>query len=167
MNATIGDMVGEAMDTASGGELVYTRFQPGTVLTPGTAALLRQGEEFFWILTAVASWVTCGTTMANGDGFDEEGMAAGDYTRLICRWHSMRHWMQHFELRRHGARGAELCVRGGADATEDDSETLHPIQRWIDAEIPWSDDAPLAVWAGRQELPNGKSVWVLMLPSER
>jgi hypothetical protein len=79
----------------------------------------------------------------------------------------MRHFMQEFELRRHGLCGAELCVRGGADGAEDDSETLYPIQRCTYAEIPWSDDKPFRVMAGRQASDNGRDVWVLMLPGER
>jgi hypothetical protein len=164
---TLEALVDEAMTGVyAGEELVYSRFMPGVVLTPATAALVKR-DGMHWMLTAIATWVTHGTMTANGETFDENGMNGGVYTRLICRWASMRHSMQEFELRRHGARGAELCVRGGADGAEDDSETLYPIQRWTYAEIPWSDDEPFRVSAGRQRSADGRDVWVLMLPSER
>lgn len=164
---TMAEMTDRAMDDGdAAGELTYTRFLPGTALTPALVAMLKQGNGFFWMLTAIASWVTCGVDGATSDEFDEHGMNPGAYRRLVERWPNLREWMQQFELRRHGRGGAELCVRGGADATQDDSLTLHPIQRWSYAEIPWTDDEPFRVWAGRQHLPNGRTVWVLMLPRE-
>jgi hypothetical protein len=164
---TLEALVDEAMTGVyAGEELVYSRFMPGVVLTPATAALVKR-DGMHWMLTAIATWVTHGTMAPNGETFDHNGMNAGVYVRLICRWASMRHFMQEFELRRHGLCGAELCVRGGADGAEDDSETLYPIQRWTYAEIPWSDDKPFRVMAGRQASDNGRDVWVLMLPGER
>lgn len=147
-------------------ELTFTRFIPGTVLSPALAAMLKQGDGVFWMLTAIASWVTCGAADGGDGQFDDLGMNPGQYRRLIKRWADMRESMQMFDLRRHGKRGAELCVHGGADETHDDSLTLHPIQRWVYAEIPWSDDEPLRVWASRQRMDSGRDVWVLMLPRE-
>jgi hypothetical protein len=164
---TINEMVDQAMRAGEGlGDPKFTRFIPGTVLSPALAAMLEQGDGVFWMLTAIASWVTCGGEHGGSAGFDDDGMNQGEYRLLLHRWADMRESMQCFELRRHGPRGAELCVRGGADETEDDSLTLHPIQRWCYAEIPWSDDRPLQVWAARQLLPGGRLVWLLMLPRE-
>ena len=164
---TMAEMIDRAMNDGNGsGELTFTRFMPGTVLSPGLAVMVKQGDGVFWMLTAIASWVTCGANGGDSDGFDANGMNATAYRRLIERWADVRESMQLFELRRHGSRGAELCVRGGADETEDDSLTLHPIQRWVYAEIPWSDDEPLQVWASRQRIDSGRSVWLLMLSCE-
>ena len=163
---TMAEMIERAMsDGDSGEEPTYSRFLPGTVLSPALNSMVKQTDGVFWMLTAVASWVWCGNSGSGDDGFSEDGMNEGTYRRLIERWADMRESMQCFDLRRHGARGAELCVCGGADGTEDDSLTLHPIQRWVYAEMPWSDDEPLRVWAGRS-IVNGRDVWVLMLPRE-
>ena len=168
---TMAEMIERAMnDGDPSGELEYTPFIHGTVLSPGLTAMIKQPADVFWMLTAIASWVIPSWVFVPGsviddDGFDDDGMNEPAYRRLIERWADMRESMQCFDLRRHGARGAELCVCGGADGTEDDSLTLHPIQRWVYAEMPWSDDEPLRVWAGRS-IVNGRDVWVLMLPRE-
>ncbi len=166
VTTTMAEMIDRAMNDGDAlGELSYTRFLPGTVLSPALAAMVKQTDGVFWMLTAVASWVFAGGR-DDGDGqFDPDGMNHGTYRRLISRWPNSLQHMQHFELRRRGNRGAELCVCGGADATEDDSLTLYPIQRWGYAQIPWSDEVPFRVWAGRH-LMNGRDVWVLMLPRE-
>lgn len=164
---TMAEMIDRAISDGDAlGELTYTRFLPGTVLSPGLAAMLKQGDGVYWMLSAIASWVTCGASDGGDGQFDDDGMNPGVYRRLIQRWPDLQESMQMFDLRRHGQRGAELCVRGGADLTEDDSNTLHPIQRWVFAQIPWSDDEPFRVWAGRQQMPGGRAVWVLMLPRE-
>lgn len=164
---TMDEMIDRAMQNGDvQGDVTFTRFIPGTVLSPALAAMLKQGDGVFWMLTAIASWVTCGAAGTGGEGFDDDGMNPSAYRRLIERWADMRECMQMFDLRRHGRHGAELCVRGGADDTADDSLTLHPIQRWAYAQIPWSDDEPLRVWASRQRMQGGRAVWVLMLPCE-
>jgi hypothetical protein len=164
---TMAEVIEQAMgDGDSSSEFAYMRFMPGTALSPALAAMIRQQEQVFWMLTAIASWVTCGTADGGDGQFDDAGMNPGEYRRLIDRWADMRETMQCFELRRHGRRGAELCVCGGADETQDDSLTLYPIQRWGYAQIPWNDDEPLRVWVGRQLFSGGRLVWVLMLPRE-
>lgn len=167
MATTLEHVIDQAMaDDASGGQVTFTRFLPGTALSPALAAMVKQCDGVFWMLTAIATWVTCGTA-DDGDGqFDDAGMNSGAYRHLLERWPDLRASMQMFDLHRHGSRGAELCVHGGADLATDDSETLHPIQRWCYAQIPWSDDEPLRVWASRQQLADGRAVWVLMLPRE-
>jgi hypothetical protein len=168
---TMAEMIDRAINDGDAfGEVTYTPFIHGTVLSPGLAAMIKQRDGVFWMLTAIASWVIPSWVLVpgaeiNDDGFDEDGMNEPAYRRLIERWADMRESMQCFDLRRHGPRGAELCVRGGTNGTEDDSLTLHPIQRWVYAEMPWSDDEPLRVWAGRS-IVNGRDVWVLMLPRE-
>jgi hypothetical protein len=166
MATTLEDVIDKAMAEEVGvAEVTFTRFLPGTALSPALAAMVKQCDGVFWMLTAIASWVTCGT-VDGGDGeFDDAGMNPGVYHRLLQRWPNSLQHMQMFRLRRYGRRGAELCAHGGADLTEDDSETLHPIQRWSYAEIPWSDDEPFCVWASRH-LVDGRPVWVLMLPRE-
>ncbi len=167
MTTTLEGLIDRALaDDDSGEEVTFTRFIPGTVLSPGLAAMVKQGDGVFWMLTAIASWVTCGAADGGDGQFDDEGMNPGAYRRLVERWPDLREFMQQFDLRRHGQRGAYLCVRGGADLTEDDSLTLHPIQRWSYAQIPWSDDEPFRVWASRQALSDDRAVWVLMLPRE-
>lgn len=164
---TMAEVIEQAInDGDASSEFTFMRFMPGTALSPALAAMLRQQEQVFWMLTAIASWVTCGADGAVIDQFDSDGMNPGAYRRLIERWADMREAMQCFELRRYGRRGAELSVCGGADETQDDSLTLHPIQRWGYAQIPWNDDEPLRVWAGRQLFSGGRLVWVLMLPRE-
>ncbi len=160
-------VIDRAMGKDAGGqEVTFTRFMPGTALSPALAAMVKQCDGVFWMLTAIASWVTCGT-VDGGDGeFDDAGMNPGAYRRLLQRWPGLRESMQMFDLRRYGQRGAELCVHGGADLTADDSNTAHPIQRWCYAQIPWSDDDAFRVWASRQPFADGRSVWVLMLPRE-
>jgi hypothetical protein len=167
MTTTLEALIDRAMiDTAGSHEVTFTRFIPGTALSPALAAMVKQCDGVFWMLTAIASWVTCGAADGGDGTFDESGMNHGSYRHLIERWADLRESMQMFELRRYGNRGAELCVRGGADLAEDDSETLYPIQRWAYAQIGWSDDEPFRVWAGRQQLDDGRAVWVLMLPRE-
>jgi len=164
---TLEAAIDRAMSEAEGErELRYTRFIPGTALTPGLAAMVKQCDGVFWMLTAIASWVGVGGRDDGNGEFDDAGMNPGAYRCLLQRWPDLRESMQMFDLRRYGQRGAELCVHGGADLTEDDSLTLHPIQRWGYAQIPWSDDEPFRVWASRQQLANGRAVWVLMLPRE-
>lgn len=164
---TMDEMIDRAMHSGdTQGDAQFSRFIPGTVLSPALSAMVEQGNGVFWMLTAIASWVTCGGIDGGSDGFDADGMNVGVYRRLVERWADMRESMQCFDLRRHGRCGAELCVRGGADDTDDDSLTLHPIQRWAYAQIPWSDNEPLRVWAARQLLPGGRLVWLLMLPRE-
>ena len=51
-------------------EVTYTRFIPGTVLSPALAAMVNHDCGVFWMLTAIASWVTCGGSDSGGDGFD-------------------------------------------------------------------------------------------------
>jgi hypothetical protein len=166
VSTTLDALIDRATDDAAVREFLYTRFLPGTVLSPGLAVMVKQCNGVFWMLTAIASWVTTGTEQRCDEGFDSDGMNAGAYQLLLERWPGLRESMQMFDLRRHGKRGAELCVRGDFDLTEDDSLTLHPIQRWGYAQIPWSDDEPFRVWASRQAISNGRTVWVLMLPQE-
>ncbi len=166
MTTTLDAVIDRAMDDAAVREFSYTPFLPGTVLTPALAVMVKQCDGIFWMLTAIASWVTCGTADGGDGQFDDDGMNPGEYRRLVERWPDLREFMQQFDLRRYGQRGAELCVRGGADLTTDESNTLYPIQRWGYAQIPWSDDEPFRVWATRQALSNGRTVWVLILPRE-
>ncbi len=167
MTTTLDAVIDRAMSDDKGGQqLTFARFLPGTALSPALAAMVKQCDGVFWMLTAIASWVTTGTEQKCDEGFDSDGMNAGAYQLLLERWPDLRESMQMFDLRRHGKRGAELCVRGGADLTEDDSLTLHPIQRWSYAQIPWSDDEPFRVWVSRQAISDGRAVWVLMLPQE-
>jgi hypothetical protein len=144
------------------GALKATRFLPGTMLLPGLAAMQKQCDGVEWVLTAIASWCVYGESGKSERDlrFDGEGKCPGEYRWLIEHWPSLRE-LQYFELHRYGLRGAELCVRGGVDDFSDDSLTLHPIQRWEDAQIPWSDDDPLCVWAERLD-----DRWALMLPRE-
>ncbi len=165
MTTTLENQIDQAMDEAADREFAYSRFMPGTALSPALAQMVKRCDGVFWMLTAIASWVTVGGRDIGNGQFDENGMNPGTYRRLLDRWSNTLQHMQLFELRRYGDRGAELCIRGGADATDDDSETLHPIQRWGYAQIPWSDDEPFRVWAGSQ-LINDRAVWVLMLPRE-
>ena len=167
MTTTLEQVIDRAMsDDGAGQTVTFARFLPGTVLSPALAGMVKQCDGVFWMLTAIASWVTCGASDGGNGQFDDDGMNPGVYRRLIQRWPDLQESMQMFDLRRHGQRGAELCVRGGADLTEDDSNALHPIQRWVFAQIPWSDDEPFRVWASRQQLPNGRDGWLLMLPRE-
>jgi hypothetical protein len=165
MQATLEQVIDRAMgDEPADGEVKFARFIPGTALSPALAAMVKQCDEVFWMLTAVASWVTCGAADGGDGRFDDDGMNPGAYAELIQRWPDLQH-MQMFDLRRHGEHGAILCVHGGADLTTDDSRTLHPIQRWSYAQIPWSDVEPFRVWASRH-LVDGRAMWVLMLPRE-
>jgi hypothetical protein len=167
MTTTLEGLIDRALaDDASGEEVTFTRFIPGTVLSPGLAVMVKQGDGVFWILTAIASWVTCAAADGGDGQFDDDGMNPGAYRSLMQRWPDLRGFMQMFDLRRYGRGGAELCVRGGADLTADESNTLYPIQRWSYAQIPWSDDELFRVWASRQQLADGRAVWVLMLPRE-
>jgi hypothetical protein len=167
MATTLEAVIDRAMaEDAGGEEVTFARFLPGTVLSPALAAMVKQCDGVFWMLTAIASWVTCGAA-EGADGDSDDGcMNPGMYRSVLHRWPHVRESMQMFELRRHRQTGAELCVRGGADLTADDSETLYPIQRWQYAQIPWSDDPPFCVWASRQQLHSGRAVWLLMLPRE-
>jgi hypothetical protein len=147
------------------------RLLPGCGLSHGLASVMRQAEQahtgIFWALVAIASWVTCGgSDRSPSDGFDDDGFDHNTYASLLAKWPSMTSHMQTFEVRRHGKRGAELAVNGGASMTEDDSLTTYPIQRWLYADFPWSaDNKPFRVWAMR-EVVDGRPAWVLMLPSE-
>lgn len=167
MTTTLEALVDTAISEAAGGDdPAFARFIPGTLLSPGLVALVHRNDGFFWMVSAVASWVMTGADEKCAEGFDDAGINAGAYQLILDRWCDLRESMQMFDMRRHGSRGAELCVRGGADLTDDDSNTLHPIQRWSYAQIPWSDDEPFRVWACRQLLADGRAVWVLMLPRE-
>jgi hypothetical protein len=169
MATTLEAVIDRAMGEDAGEDQVtFTRFLPGTALSPALAAMVKQCDGVFWMLTAIASWVgVADHDDGDGDGeFDDAGMNPGVYRRLLQRWPDLRESMQMFELSRRGPGGAELCVHGGADLTEDDSLTLHSIQRWGYAQIPWSDDEPFRVWASRQQLDKNLAVWVLMLPRE-
>jgi len=171
----------DAMDSATtvetSGNVVVVRgpgpmrFIPGCGLSHGLASVMRQSEDagggIFWALVAIASWVTVGRNDRSvTDGFDDDGFDHNTYTRLLDKWPSMTSCMQTFELRRHGDRGAQLCVHGGSSTTEHDSLTAYPIQRWRYAHFPWNEDgSPFRVWAMR-EVVNRRGAWVLMLPAE-
>jgi len=147
------------------------RFLPGCGLSHGLASVMRQSEQagagIFWVLVAIASWVTCGgSDRSPNDGFDDDGFDHNTYADLLAKWPSMTSHMQAFEVRRHEKRGAELAVNGGASLTEDDSLTAYPIQRWLYTDFPWNAEGkPFRVWAMR-EVVDGRPAWVLMLPSE-
>ena len=135
----------------------------------------QQQEGVLWITTAIASQLTWDFPPVilpgevYSDGFDECRMLEARYLALKERWPCLAEHMQHFEFRPRGSHGAELCIAGGVYADEDDSLTMYPIQRWSHAEIPWSDDKPLRVYAVQTEMNDGSncdSVWVLMLASE-
>jgi hypothetical protein len=152
--------------SANDGEPTFARFIPGSALSPALAAMVKQCDGVFWMLTAIASWVTCGANDNGPEMFDENGMNLGEYVRLLRRWPCLRDSMQMFELRRNGQAGAELCIAGGADLEQDDSLSFYAIQRWSYAQIPWTDAKPFRVWAARQITQSGRDVWLLMLPSE-
>ncbi len=111
-----------------------------------------------WLVQAVASWV--GLPISN-DEDDKHGLFHSRYKNLLVKWSSL--WTrQHFVLRRNG-RGADLLVRGGHDDTNDDTLTLHLIQNFSFADVPWGADDQIEIVAAMQ---SPSDAWVLFLPSE-
>jgi hypothetical protein len=143
-------------------------FLPGTGLSHGLASVLKQTQEadrgIFWLLVAIASWVSFGGERSEQDGFDDDLMNQNTYADLLEKYYDMRDRAQFFELSWWGEHGAQLFVRGGLTATEDDSQKRFPIQRWHFTDFPWGR-GPFGVWVFREQIGDRK-VWTLMLPAE-
>jgi hypothetical protein len=125
-----------------------------------TRVLWRAAEQTntTWLVQAVACWVGI---EHHEDDQDEAGFFHSRYRELLRRWPSLSA-VQTFVLQRRG-NGANLFVRGGFNVTEDESLTLHLIQEFSYADVPWGDQDQIEIMA-TMEPPS--DAWVLFLPSE-
>jgi hypothetical protein len=111
-----------------------------------------------WLVQAVAVWVGI---EHHDDDQDEPGLFHSRYRQLLRQWPSLSRY-QTFVLQRHG-RGANLFARGGFNETEDETLTLHLIQEFSYADVPWGDHDQIEIMA-TMEPPS--DAWVLFTPSE-
>jgi hypothetical protein len=76
-----------------------------------------------------------------------------------------RAWMSQWWVLRKRGRGADLLMRGGFNATEDDSLTEHLVQRFGYADFPWGDADRFQVRIEAQVI-NGQEMLVAFMPQE-
>lgn len=109
-----------------------------------------------WLIEAIATW--CGVDHKDDD---EAGYHPSRYRDLLEKWPSLRR-RQDWVLVRDGD-GANLCLRGGYDETNDDTMTLHVVQKFGLAIAPWGADDRIEIAATMQ---HPSDVWALFLPIE-
>lgn len=135
-----------------------------------TKIIEAEGGGIFWLFSAIASWActATGTPVAMPGGEladDEREMIEREiaFQNLVSRWPVLKR-SQWWVLRRRG-RGAELCIRGGFNETEDDSLTEHLVQRFGYADFPWADADSFEVRIEPQII-GGQEMLVAFLPQE-
>jgi hypothetical protein len=188
---TIGDMIRRTiddrlhMDAFDGGTKTYKRgnthvvefpppvcIMPGVAMSHGLASVLKQSEQagcsIWWLLNAIAAWVSAGGKRVAKDGFNSDGVDEKTYADLLGEWPSMLEH-QEFQLEPdYDNGGAELSVAGGHSATADETLNPYPIQRFPFTDFPfggrgkrdWFQVNAVRTIVGRRK------VWVLMLPQE-
>ena len=129
-----------------------------------------EGGGIFWVMAAIASWAAIlpgnAPQMPCGElADDEREMIKSEiaFRSLLKRWPEL-YRSQWWLLRRRG-RGADLLIRGGCNATEDDSLTEHLVQRFGYADFPWGDADRFDVRIEPQEI-NGQEMLLAFIPQE-
>lgn len=188
---TIGDMVRRTiddrlhMDVFDDGTKTYKRgdthvvefpppvcIMPGVAMSHGLASVLKQSEEagcsIWWLVNAIAAWVSVGGKRVAEDGFNSDGMDENTYADLLREWPSMLEH-QEFQLSLKDDSGqAELSVAGGHSKTADETLNPYPIQQFSFTDFPFGQRGEctwFAVNAVRM-IVGRRKVWVLMLPEE-
>ena len=128
------------------------------------------GGGIFWLFAAIASWADNATGKAPDvpshfycDEEREWSERECAFQSLVSRWPVLKR-SQWWLLRRRG-QGAELCIRGGFNETEDDTLTEHLVQRFGHAMFPWGDAGSFSVRI-EPGIIGGQEMLIAFLPQE-
>jgi hypothetical protein len=129
-----------------------------------------EGGGISWLMAAIASWADNATGNAPDvpshfycDEEKEMSHREVAFQSLVNRWPVLKR-SQWWVLRKRG-RGADLCIRGGFNATEDDSLTEHLVQRFGFVDFPWGDADRFEVRIEPDEI-NRQEILVAFMPQE-